>query len=106
MQATDGGVGFSGPFELCYRANLESRIASRVLWRVGSDHYRREEDIYKAAYALPWQDWFDSTRTIMVKVSAKRCPLQSLDFITLKNQGCGLRQVPRPDRRAPEHRYP
>jgi len=84
LQAADGGVGFSGPFELCYRVNLESRIASRVLWRIGGDRYRREEDIYKAVYALPWLDWFDVTRTIMVKVSAKRCPLQSLDFITLK----------------------
>ncbi|MBZ0106226.1 MAG: class I SAM-dependent RNA methyltransferase [Sulfuricella denitrificans] len=84
LQATDGGAGFSGSFELCYRANLESRIASRILWRVGNGHYRREEDIYKAAYALPWQDWFDSSRTIMVKVSARRCPLQSLDFITLR----------------------
>lgn len=84
LQATDGGVGFSGPFELCYRANLESRIASRVLWRVGGSRYRREEDIYKAVYALPWRDWFAATRTIMVKVSARRCPLQSLDFITLK----------------------
>ncbi len=84
LQTADGGAGFSGPFELCYRANLESRIASRILWRVGGGRYRREEDIYKAVYALPWRDWFDATRTIMVKVSAKRCPLQSLDFITLK----------------------
>ena len=84
VKATDGGVGFSGPFELCYRVNLESRIASRVLWRVASGGYRREEDIYKAVYALPWLEWFDAGRTIMVKVSAKRCPLQSLDFITLK----------------------
>ncbi|MFN3398584.1 MAG: class I SAM-dependent RNA methyltransferase [Sulfurimicrobium sp.] len=84
LQATDGGVAFSGPFELCYRVNLESRIASRVLWRIGGSRYRREEDIYKATYALPWLAWFDASRTIMVKVSARRCPLQSLDFITLK----------------------
>jgi putative N6-adenine-specific DNA methylase len=84
LKATDGGVAFSGPFELCYRVNLESRIASRVLWRVGGNRYRREEDIYKAVHALPWLEWFDVDRTIMVKVSARRCPLQSLDFITLK----------------------
>jgi putative N6-adenine-specific DNA methylase len=29
-------------------------------------------------------EWFDASKTIMVKVSAKRCPLQSLDFITLR----------------------
>lgn len=84
VEATDGGVGFRGAFSLCYRANLESRIASRVLWRVAGGHYRREDDIYKSVYALPWLDWFAPSRTIMVKVSAKRCPLQSLDFITLR----------------------
>jgi putative N6-adenine-specific DNA methylase len=84
VQSTDSGAGFSGSFELCYRANLESRIASRILWRVGGGTYRREDDIYKAAYALPWMEWFDASKTIMVKVSAKRCPLQSLDFITLR----------------------
>lgn len=80
----DGGAGFSGSFLLCYRANLESRIASRILWKVGGGRYRREEDVYKTVYALPWNEWFDARRTVMVKVSAKRCPLKSLDFITLR----------------------
>ncbi len=48
--ATQGGVGFSGTFSLCYRVNLESRIASRVLWRISHGNYRNEEDIYQAAY--------------------------------------------------------
>ena len=84
VSASPGGVGFAGDLALCYRANLESRIASRVLWRVGHGRYRSEEDIYKAVFALPWSDWFDVGRTIMVKVSAQKCPLQSLDFITLR----------------------
>jgi len=42
---TPGGVEFSGPFELCYKANLESRIASRVLWRVFHGRYRSEQDL-------------------------------------------------------------
>src|SRR6185369_498692 len=29
---TEGGAGFSGDLELAYRTNLESRLASRVLW--------------------------------------------------------------------------
>ena len=35
VAAADGGVAFSGPIELAYRANLESRLASRILWQVG-----------------------------------------------------------------------
>ncbi len=84
IAATHGGVGFAGPFELCYRVNLESRVASRVLWRVGSGAYRREQDLYEAASDLPWPDWFSARRTIKVKVSARYCPLKSLDFVTLR----------------------
>jgi putative N6-adenine-specific DNA methylase len=84
LAPTQGGVGFSGPFALCYRVNLESRIASRVLWRVWRGPYRHEQDLYEAAAALPWRDWFFQDRTIKVKVSAQQCPLKSLDFVTLR----------------------
>jgi len=84
LQAVGGGVGFGGDFPLCYKANLESRIASRVLWQVATDRYRDEGDIYRAAYALPWNDWFGPEVTIRVDVTAIRCPLKSLNFVTLK----------------------
>ncbi|HAY08977.1 MAG TPA: RNA methyltransferase, partial [Thauera sp.] len=35
VQAVLGGVGWQGDWTACQRANLESRIATRVLWRVG-----------------------------------------------------------------------
>ena len=84
IKAVDGGVQFAGPFERCYAVNLESRIASRVLWRVAQARYRSEQDIYEVAHALPWRDWFGPERTIRVNVSAIRSPLKSLDFATLK----------------------
>nr|MBI3612242.1 class I SAM-dependent RNA methyltransferase [Nitrospirota bacterium] len=84
LAATQGGVGFTGPFDLCYRVNLESRIASRILWRVYQGTYRHEQDLYDAAYALPWRDWFSPDRTIKIKVSAQHCQLKSLDFVTLR----------------------
>ncbi len=89
LQAQDimpgqGGVGFAGPFELCYRVNLESRIASRVLWRVFHGAYRHEEDIYRATRDLAWSSWFANRRTIKVAVTGRRCPLRSLDFVTLR----------------------
>ena len=84
VRTTDGGVHFSGPFLLSYRVNLHSRIASRVLWRVAIAHYRNEQDIFDTAYALPWNDWFDTSHTIRVNMTAIKCPLKSLDFATLK----------------------
>ncbi len=84
LHVTEGGVAFRGPLDLCYRINLGSRIASRVLWQVGHAAYRTEEDLYREALALPWPTWFASRRTIKVKVSARHCPLNSLDFATLR----------------------
>ena len=84
VHAVGGGVQFGGDFFLCYRANLESRVASRILWQVATDRYRDEEDIYRSAYALPWTDWFDGARTIRADISATKSPLTSLNFVTLK----------------------
>ena len=82
-RSTEGGVNFSGDWALCYRVNLESRIASRILWRVKETQYQSEKDIYQAAFELQWQRWFDVTHTIRVNTTAIRCPLKSLEFITL-----------------------
>ncbi len=84
VRTTDGGVHFSGPFLLSYLVNLHSRVASRVLWRVAIAHYRNEQDIFDTTYALPWNDWFDTSHTIRVNMTAIKCPLKSLDFATLK----------------------
>lgn len=85
VKATDGGVGFSGDWPTCYRVNLQSRLASRILWRVQAPTpYRNEQDVYKATYDLPWTRWFDVKHTILVKVTAIKSPLTSLEFITLK----------------------
>ena len=80
----DGGVAFGGNLELCYAANLESRVASRVLWQVGHARYRSEHDIFEAARALPWPKLFDVRRSIRVNVSAIKSPVKSLDFVTLR----------------------
>jgi putative N6-adenine-specific DNA methylase len=84
VRSTEGGVHFSGDWALCYRANLESRIASRILWRVKETQYRNEQDIYQAVFELQWQRWFDVTHTIRVNTTGIRCPLKSLEFITLR----------------------
>jgi putative N6-adenine-specific DNA methylase len=81
---TEGGVSFSGPLETVYRANLESRIASRILLEVVKAPYRSEQDVYRTAHELSWPSWFHASRTIKVKVSARHCPLKSLDFATLR----------------------
>jgi putative N6-adenine-specific DNA methylase len=101
IHAVGGGVQFVGEFFLCYRVNLESRIASRVLWRVATGGYRSEDDIYRSAYALPWTDWFDPARSIRVDVSATRSPLASLNFVTLKIKDAACDKIRRHTGRRP-----
>jgi len=79
-----GGVQFRGPYNLCYRVNLHSRIASRVLWAISECSYRTEHDIYHKALSLNWPSWFAVNRRIKVHVSAHHCPLPSLEFVTLR----------------------
>jgi putative N6-adenine-specific DNA methylase len=84
VESTAGGVGFWGSLETCYRANLWSRLASRILWRVAEFDYRSEDDVYAAARAVDWFSLFDVNRTLRVNVTAQNSPLKSLEFVTLR----------------------
>jgi len=79
-----GGVEFSGDWAVCYRSNLESRIATRILWKLAQAPYGREEDLYRLALAQDWPNLFDLECTFRVQTTAIRSPLRSLDFATLR----------------------
>lgn len=79
-----GGIGLAGPISVGMALNLHSRIASRVLLQMAQAPYRQEEDLYKLASGLAWEDWFTSKQTLRVDVTAHRSPLKSLNFATLK----------------------
>ena len=84
LKAIPGGVHFAADWPACYAANLHSRIATRILWRVAHGTYAKEDDIYKLALNAAWPQWFDAEQTIRVDVTAIKSPLKSLEFITLR----------------------
>ena len=111
VASAEGGVGFAGDLALAYRANLESRIASRILWRVGSGPYRDERELYELVHAIDWSRHFDPKRTLRVDIAATRSPLTRLEFATLRTKDAvcdrlradrGVR--PSIDKRAPDVR--
>lgn len=111
LAQTPGGVAFSGNWEICYRANLWSRVASRVLWKVQGFQYRNEDDLYNAVKAIDWPRHFPVDRTLRVNVTAQKSPLKSLEFATLriKDAVCdrfreGLGRRPDVERTAPDVR--
>ena len=84
LKQIPGGVHFASEWAACYSANLHSRIATRILWRVAHGRYAKEDDIYQLALGTPWPTWFDAGQTIRVDVTAVKSPLRSLEFITLR----------------------
>ena len=84
VRQVPGGVAFAGDWPLAWAVNLESRLATRVLWQVAHGRYRGEQDIYKLAYGVTWAKWFTPEQTMRVYVTARRSPLKSLEFITLR----------------------
>lgn len=84
VKVSDAGVSFRGNERSAMLVNLESRIASRVLMQVAHGRYDREDDIYTLARETAWENWFDSELTLKVETSAIKCPLKSIDFLTLR----------------------
>ena len=105
------GVAFRGEMAVCWRVNLESRIASRVLMQMARVPYKTEREVYAATHAVDWPAQFAVARSIRVDVNAIKCPLKSLDFVTLriKDAVCdrfreALDQRPNVDTRQPDVR--
>jgi putative N6-adenine-specific DNA methylase len=84
IEPAEAGVAFSGAFDLVYIANLHSRIASRILWRVAQFPYKSEDDVYNGAAGIRWNSHFNADRTFKIDTNAHRSPVKSLDFITLR----------------------
>jgi len=84
IKQVPGGVEFTGDLACCYRMNLESRIATRVLWRTTTADFRSEEDLYRLARGVDWPKLFSVERSIRVYVTAQKAKLKSLEFVTLR----------------------
>lgn len=85
-RVVSGGIEFSGDRAVCYRANLHSRIATRILWRIAHGQYAQEEDIYRQVLAQPWERYFPLDCTFLVHTTATQCALRSLEFVTLRTK--------------------
>jgi len=84
VRAEAGGVSFAGDMAVGYAANLHSRLASRILWKLGRERYRDEDDIYRVARELPWERHFGPEKTLRLDISGSRAQLASLDFALLR----------------------
>ncbi|MEQ1660179.1 MAG: class I SAM-dependent RNA methyltransferase [Hylemonella sp.] len=79
-----GGVAVRTSFAHAMLLNLYSRLAQRVLVLLSYTEYRSEQDLYRAAMAVPWEHWFTPRESIKVEITAQHSPLTSLNFAALK----------------------
>ncbi|NYT35626.1 class I SAM-dependent RNA methyltransferase [Allopusillimonas soli] len=68
------------------RANLYSRLATRILVQVAHGPIRTEDDIFALALDTPWEQWFGPEHTLRVDTSAIRSPMQSLQYCNLRTK--------------------
>ena len=64
--------------------NLHVRLAQRVLVQLSHTPYRNEHDLYQAASAVAWENWFTPRQTFKIETTAQHSPLTSLNFATLR----------------------
>jgi putative N6-adenine-specific DNA methylase len=79
-----GGVWVEGDERLAMQLNLESRLATRVLWPLVEGYYRDTTDLYELGLRVDWSKWITPEQTLRVDVVAMRSPLQSLNFTALR----------------------
>lgn len=78
------GCRFHADWTGILRANLYSRLATRILVQVAHAPVRHEDDILELARLTPWEHWFGAEQTLRVDTSAIRSPMQSLQYCNLR----------------------
>ena len=78
------GCHFQADWTGVLKANLYSRLATRILVQVAHAPVQHEDDILALARATPWERWFGSEQTLRVDTSAIRSPMQSLQYCNLR----------------------
>lgn len=84
VESSRSGVYFKTDMLGVMKANLYSRLATRILLQVAQAEVHSEDDIYQLALATAWEHYFGPEHTLRVDTSAIRSPMQSLHFCNLK----------------------
>lgn len=71
----EGGVTFTGPPAAGLHANLWSRVATRVLLRLGEVEARQFAELRRRLAKLPWEEFVPRDRPLRVDASASHCRL-------------------------------
>lgn len=77
-------VSFEGGLSIMYKMNLGLRTALRVLYKIKTFRLRTESDYYRGIKSIPWEDYFESSKTIAVKAVVSSSLFNNSQFAALK----------------------
>ncbi|MBV2182785.1 MAG: methyltransferase [Castellaniella sp.] len=78
------GCHFQADWQGVLRANLYSRLATRVLVQVAQADIHTEDDILELARQTEWERWFGPEQSLRVDTSAIGSPMRSLQYCNLR----------------------
>ncbi|PWU12968.1 MAG: RNA methyltransferase [Bdellovibrio sp.] len=84
LERTASGVLFDTNWRGCYRANLESRLASRILKPVLDFYAYQPEDIYSHLRKHDFTKYISPEQTLAVDASVEDCKLRDQRFVAMK----------------------
>ncbi|MHA3903313.1 THUMP domain-containing class I SAM-dependent RNA methyltransferase [Castellaniella sp. WN] len=84
VRAGRAGCHFQADWSGVLRANLYSRLATRILVQVAQADVRDEDDILALARDTEWERWFGPEQSLRVDTSAIRSPMRSLQYCNLR----------------------
>ncbi|MBK8172185.1 MAG: RNA methyltransferase [Sandaracinaceae bacterium] len=93
VRADRGGVHFSGELRDAYRVCLWSRVAIRVLLRMGEIHAPDGDALYEGVQTFPWDEHIDATRTLSVSAHARDSALTHTNFIAQRTKDAIVDQI-------------
>lgn len=87
LKVTDryiGGVFFEGPWEHCYKANLHSRLASRILKPILDFTAYQPEELYNQILRHDFTKYIKPTQTISIDASVSESMMRDQRFVAMK----------------------
>jgi putative N6-adenine-specific DNA methylase len=84
VRTARGGVQLLAGWPEVMKLNLQSRLAVRVLVQLAHQPYRAEQELYDAASAIAWEQWFSTRDSFKIEITAHASPLKSLNFAALR----------------------
>jgi Predicted N6-adenine-specific DNA methylase len=84
VEKTQGGVYFESNWEGCYKANLQSRLASRILKPVLDFTAYQPEELYTQILRHDFTKYIEPNQTISIDVALKDSKMRDQRFVAMK----------------------